>query len=64
MGEVVGADGVMAFALGTACTFANTVDHFGDGSGDFLLDTVTIKSGRSDWQTFDGSFSSDPGCSV
>ena len=63
-GEVTGSSGVMAFTLATACTFANDVDDFGDNSGDFLLDEVTIDQGRAAWRMFNGKFTSDPGVTV
>jgi hypothetical protein len=63
-GEVTGADGVMAFAVATACTVANDVADFGDGSGDLLFDEATVSQERSGWRGVDISLSSDPGVTV
>lgn len=59
-GEVSGATGVMAFALGTTCTFANDVSTFGDGTGKILLDEVTETQDRNGWRAVSGRCSSNP----
>lgn len=63
-GEVTGADGVMAFAVATACDVANDIADFGDGSGDLLFDEATITQERAGWRELDMSLSSDPGVTV
>lgn len=63
-GEVTGANGVMAFAVATACAVANDVADFGDGSGDLLFDEATITQERAGWRDLDMSLSSDPGVTV
>lgn len=63
-GEVTGGGGVMALTLATACAFNNDSDTFGDGSGDFLLDSVNEKQGRATWRRADFKCSSDPGITV
>lgn len=48
-GEVTGTTGIMAFALATACTFANRVDWYGPVYGTFYLDEATVTQMRSGW---------------
>lgn len=55
------AAGLMLFTLGTACTVANDVDDFGDGSGTLLLDEVTVSQERAGWRKINMKLSSDPG---
>jgi hypothetical protein len=63
-GEVTGSDGVMAFAVGTACAIANDHADFGDGSGTLLFDEATITQARAGWRTLDMKLSSDPGITI
>lgn len=63
-GEVTGTDGVMAFAVATACDVANDIADFGDGSGDLLFDEATVTQERAGWRTVEISLSSDPGVTV
>lgn len=59
-GEVTGSNGVMAFALAAACSFANNVADYGDGSGRILVDEVTVSQERAGWKSADGRASSNP----
>lgn len=63
-GEVLGATGVMAFALLTACVPANDVADFGDGSGTLLLDEVTVSQTRADWRMASIKLTSFPGLTL
>ncbi len=60
-GEVVGADGVMAFTIATDCALANDTNTFGTGVGTILLDEVTETQERAGWRSIDMRLSSDPG---
>lgn len=60
-GEVLGATGVMAYALATACVPANDVTTFGDGTGTLLLDSATETQSRADWRKVSIKLSSNPG---
>lgn len=59
-GEVTGATGIMAFATGAACTVANDVSTFGDGTGTFLFDEATETQSRDGWRAVNVRISSDP----
>jgi len=59
-GETTGATGVMAFGLASACSFANDVGDFGDGSGRLLLDECTVTQERAGWRSVNGRCSSNP----
>lgn len=63
-GEVLGATGVMAFTTTTACTIANDVADFGDGSGTLLLDDATVTQVRAGWREVSIKLSSAPGLSI
>lgn len=60
-GETLGATGVMAFTLTTACTIANDVADFGDGSGTLLMDEATVTQTRAEWRSVSIKLSSNPG---
>lgn len=63
-GEVLGATGVMAFTTTTACTIANDVADFGDGSGTLLMDEATVTQTRAEWRSVSIKLSSNPGLTV
>lgn len=63
-GEVLGATGVMAFTTTTACTIANDVSDFGDGSGTLLMDEATVTQTRAEWRSVSIKLSSNPGLTV
>lgn len=58
------AEGVMLYAVATACVPANTMHYFGDGSGDLLFDRGSVSAERAGWVGVDVSLSSDPGVTV
>jgi len=57
---LVGGGGVLDFTIGTACTLANDIDTYGDGSGVVLMDEATESQERAGWRTLDVRLSSDP----
>lgn len=59
-GEVNAGTGAMAYTLATACTVANDVGTFGDGTGSILLDEVTETQSRSGWRSVSFKLSSNP----
>lgn len=59
-GEVTGATGVMAFTVATACTVANDVGTFGDGTGTLLFQEATESLGKGEWRNVDISLASHP----
>ncbi|SRR5581483_3884457 len=68
-GEVRGTDGVMAFTLGVALSFANDVGTFKDRDandqpvpphGTFLLDDATEAQDRAGWRSVSIRASSNP----
>lgn len=59
-GETTGTTGLMAATLGTAMTFANDTNDFGDGSGKLLLDEATVTQERGGWRSVSGRASSNP----
>lgn len=63
-GEVLGATGVMAYTLTTACVPANDVNTFGDGSGTLLLDEATETQARGEWRKGSIKLSSNPGLTL
>ncbi len=63
-GEVLGATGVMAYALATACVPANDTAVFGDGSGTLLLDEATETQERANWRKVSTKLSSNPGLTL
>lgn len=61
-GEVLNpGTGVMAFTLTTACTIANDVNDYGDGSGTLLMDEATVTQTRAEWRGVSVKLSSNPG---
>lgn len=58
--EVTGSTGIMAFGLATACSVANDVATFGDGTGSILLDEATESQGRTAWRRVSEKLSSKP----
>jgi len=52
-GEISGTTGIMAFALATACTFANSVTDFGGVAtvGKILMEEATVTSERAGWRS-------------
>jgi hypothetical protein len=59
-GEVNGSTGVMAYSLTTACTVANDVATYGDGTGTILLDEATETQNRTAWRSISAKLSSNP----
>jgi hypothetical protein len=60
-GEITAAaGGIMAFTLGTVCSFANTVTHFGATFGTLLLDEASITSERHGWASVSVKCSANP----
>lgn len=60
-GEMIGA---IPYTLATACSLANDVDDFGDGSGDVFFDEATVTQERAGWKTANMKLSSDPEITV
>jgi len=61
-GEVLNpGTGVMAFTLTTACTIANDVNDYGDGTGTLLMDEATVTQTRAEWRSVSVKLSSNPG---
>lgn len=58
--EVNNTTGIMAFTTTTACTVANDVATFGDGTGTLLLDEATETQNRSAWRSVAIRLSSFP----
>jgi hypothetical protein len=58
--EVNAASGWALFTLSTACSFANDVATFGDGSGTILLDEATERQARGSWRSLSISAGSKP----
>ena len=50
-GEITGTTGVMAFLIGTALTFANSVSTFTPVAGSIYLDEATVTRARGAWRT-------------
>ena len=50
-GEVNAATGIMAYTTTTACTVANAVNSFGDGTGTLLFDEATVTQNRTAWES-------------
>lgn len=59
-GEYNASGGVNAFTTVAACTFANDVADFGDGTGTLLLDDCTVSQNRAGWRSVSGTASSNP----
>lgn len=59
--EVNGPTGLMAMGFLTACSFANDIQDFGDGTGTPLLQEVTITQNRGEWRKGSMKFLSNPG---
>jgi len=60
-GEIKGNQGIMAFALGAACAFANSVGDFPSSSfGTLLLDDATVSQERTGWKSVAVRCSSNP----
>lgn len=61
-GEVLNpGTGVMAFTLTTACTIANDVNDYGDGTGTLLMDEASVSQTRAEWRSVSVKLSSNPG---
>lgn len=58
--EVNAGTGWAAFTLTTACSFANDVATYGDGSGTILLDEATETQNRNAWRSIAVNASSKP----
>lgn len=58
--EVNAGTGWAAFTLTTACSFANDVSTYGDGSGSILLDEATETQNRFGWRSLAVNASSKP----
>lgn len=59
-GEIIGSNGLMAFALASTCSFANNTARFGDGSGRLLMDEATVTETRGGWADLNMACSSNP----
>lgn len=58
--EVNAGTGIMAFTTTTACSVANDVATFGDGTGSIILDEATEKQSRTAWRGVSINLSSNP----